>query len=525
MRRGDSVRLAIALALGVLFFAGLWFYVNSSVESEGRRHLAGCVCGLAFGGLIVDTVLPCQCQRRAAPPAADAVDGITVGTPVPDQGDVDAIQILRDENATLTARLQQLEDQEARAAETYKKKTALGKSAHLDLMGMPPPPGLAAPALEPFGVGHGLASPQAAVDDSSANDGLGALHSWAMGQPPAGPVSTFGMTSPQLRREYTSGQPAASAPPGIPPLPTAGYFGPSAGASTHPTYAPFSTGAGSVNVCAKAVKEAAVACATERDATGDPAWNRKFWAYVADQDSRGLMDAKVLLVLRSFGYVGGASVSHFPVKELSEALDRVPSGLAPPLPGGAVPGISLPSALGPGGNLAPTSGMGGAVTQKWSQGLAPHIRRAAPETYRNIRACGANTTREWLLTAYVGSRQTSQWQDLWAMCTNIDFALEKCTTEDEVIQRLAVDDQLEVALRHVSAYIYESRTKDHHGAARMRAVVAPGAQTDVAPEWLVNDVTQSSKVEHQRNDRVNAEARRRKPPKGRGKGKEDQKDA
>ena len=53
------------------------------------------------------------------------------------------------------------------------------------------------------------------------------------------------------------------------------------------------------------------------------------------------------------------------------------------------------------------------------------------------------------------------------------------------------------------------RRKDAAGAMRMRAVQPPGSGVDLAPRWLVEEVTVFSKQEHQRAERVAAELRRR----------------
>ena len=81
--------------------------------------------------------------------------------------------------------------------------------------------------------------------------------------------------------------------------------------------------------------------------------------------------------------------------------------------------------------------------------------------------------------------------------------------EMELYAKLNSDDQLELALRHLSAYIYEHRTKDYVGGARLRAVQAPGSQVDIAPSWMIADATAHSKQEHQRDERVHQELRRR----------------
>jgi len=105
-----------------------------------------------------------------------------------------------------------------------------------------------------------------------------------------------------------------------------------------------------------------------------------------------------------------------------------------------------------------------------------------------------------------------------------DFILGQSTSDAETYRLLGTSDQLEVALRHISAFVYEKRTGDSYGASQIRATVAPGSGTDVAPGWLINDVTLASRMEHRRSEQVAAETRRRKGnpkggPKGDGKGK------
>ena len=119
----------------------------------------------------------------------------------------------------------------------------------------------------------------------------------------------------------------------------------------------------------------------------------------------------------------------------------------------------------------------------------------------------------------MGNRQGREWIDLWTMAASADFRLGTATSEVERFTLLASDDQLEMSLRHLSAHIYEARTRDRAGAAHMRAVVAPGSSVDVAPGWLVPDATLFSKAEHQRSERVSAEFRRR-GGKDTGKGKD-----
>ena len=52
----------------------------------------------------------------------------------------------------------------------------------------------------------------------------------------------------------------------------------------------------------------------------------------------------------------------------------------------------------------------------------------------------------------------------------------------------------------------------------MLATVPPGSMVDIAPSWLVDRATATSKADHQRSERV-AAARKRRPGKGEGKDK------
>ena len=84
---------------------------------------------------------------------------------------------------------------------------------------------------------------------------------------------------------------------------------------------------------------------------------------------------------------------------------------------------------------------------------------------------------------------------------------------------LGTSDLMEISLRRLAAYMYESRSGDRTGALHMLGVSPPGSQTDVAPGWLVQSATAHSKAEHQRAERVAADAKRRGKGDGKGGGK------
>ena len=75
---------------------------------------------------------------------------------------------------------------------------------------------------------------------------------------------------------------------------------------------------------------------------------------------------------------------------------------------------------------------------------------------------------------------------------------------------LGARDTFERNLRHLAAHVYEERTGDRAGAANMRAMVALGSGSDIAPDWLIGEVTQYSTAAYSRSECVAPELKRRK---------------
>ena len=92
------------------------------------------------------------------------------------------------------------------------------------------------------------------------------------------------------------------------------------------------------------------------------------------------------------------------------------------------------------------------------------------------------------------------------MATDIDMRLGQASSDAEIMMMLASDDSLEIGLRRLAAYVYESRTHDRTGARAMLAIAPPGGNSDIAPSWLVDNATTHSRVEYQRSERVSAAA-------------------
>ncbi len=165
----------------------------------------------------------------------------------------------------------------------------------------------------------------------------------------------------------------------------------------------------------------------------------------------------------------------------------------------------------------PASAPAASAGSRWSHGLPADLPRAAPEIYRSLRAEAAANAREWLSAHFKGSRACTngEWTGLWNAATELDFFVDSLPA-DQVMQQLATSDMAEMHLRALASHVYQARTSDSTGAAMMLAVRPPGVESDIAPAWLISDVTQYSKAEHQRWQRVNQRGR------GRGRGRGDQ---
>ena len=90
----------------------------------------------------------------------------------------------------------------------------------------------------------------------------------------------------------------------------------------------------------------------------------------------------------------------------------------------------------------------------------PHFKRAAFEIFQNMRAHGTLAVRDWLSANFAGSKTSDQWRGLWTSATRVGFKILSASrlSESEVIRILHTDDSVEIALRLLSAYIFEPRT-------------------------------------------------------------------
>ncbi len=234
----------------------------------------------------------------------------------------------------------------------------------------------------------------------------------------------------------------------------------------------------------------------ESQRTLNPYWGAGFWKDVHAFSISTPFTADLARLLSTHGYFGEGSISP-PRDQLKGELTNF-SQMGVPMHGASAAAVTPQQAPGFGDMMA---------QGRWQHQLPPDLKRAAPEIYRNLRSQGVASAREWVDRNYTGNRTGPEWVDTWHSASEIDFVLGPLRSDAEIYHTLAVSDGLEMKLRKLSAFLYENRTGDRAGAAHMLAVAVPGHQTDLAPTWMVTDVTDHSKREHQRVQRVAAERR------------------
>ena len=345
-----------------------------------------------------------------------------------------------------------------------------------EALGLPPPPSGQAPGPQDLGPMPVPAPPPAGVAAPGLDPSMSAFHQFAQGADAGGPVSLVGGPSAGV----APGGAAPLAPPAAGGTAAAGGQAKSAAAQS-----------------AALVKESLTRWSAT--ASGNPWWGTLFWKDVHNLELQGRLDPAVKAALVARGYLGQATVNPPDPKVLEPML----SGFE---------GAALSDTFG--GSFGGPATQGGLEVDTWAHALPPDFRRAGVEIYRNIRSAGSSSVRHWLERQFTGHRGGEVWQSLWNTASTIDFELGRCRSDHELMTVLSTSDMVELGLRHLSAFVYENRTHDRVGAARLRAVAAPGSGIDIAPNWLITEATTHSKMEHQRSERVASELKRRAGPKG-----------
>jgi hypothetical protein len=107
--------------------------------------------------------------------------------------------------------------------------------------------------------------------------------------------------------------------------------------------------------------------------------------------------------------------------------------------------------------------------------------------------------RQWTTAKFSSHADYDKW---WSIASVIDFELENSANAAEVDQKLATSNTIEIAMRDLMSAAHLQKTGNANAANAMKAVKAPGAKADIAPQWLVDDVTTTDKVDYQRAQRT-----------------------
>ena len=286
-----------------------------------------------------------------------------------------------------------------------------------------------------------------------------------------------GLTLGQLTSSCLTLVPTAEAPAVQASAPTVG----DQGVKTDEFYAPFAAGA-EIKVKQQAGRLKVALEKASALASTLPSWATLFWQSVKNEADLYGLEALVREALLAHGYVGPSTVGPPRVDELKKQLTELESY------GG--PSHGLGAAL-----LRANAGQTVADPEQmaWHLKLPADLQRAGPELYRNIRAEGVSSVRQWVNEQHAGleAKSTTQFQDLFTAATIIDFELAGCRSESELMAKLATSDTLEIHLRKLGAFIYYRRTKDKTGANRMLGVRAPGTNADMRPSgcWMMPTLT------------------------------------
>lgn len=221
-------------------------------------------------------------------------------------------------------------------------------------------------------------------------------------------------------------------------------------------------------------------------------WASLYWQAIKnEQDIYGL-DPSIVRILQGHGYFGPGTVGPPRYEELKKQLQEFET-------------LGGPQHDSAGSLLKPMTEeeVHDPEQLSWHLRLPPDLQRAAPELYRNIRAEGVNSVRQWVNEQHPSLEQknSTQYQDLFMAATIIDYELAECKSEQALTHKLATSDSLEIHLRKLGSFIYYRRTKDKTGAQRMLGVRAPGTGADIAPKWMIDDANVHSKAEYQRVER------------------------
>ena len=180
-----------------------------------------------------------------------------------------------------------------------------------------------------------------------------------------------------------------------------------------------------------------------------PAWASLFWQSVKNESDLFGLDETVKKLLECHGYFGHGTTGPPRTDELKKGLQEIES-LGVPAHGAV---LQSTGTLGQSGDPEHL---------QWHLRLPSDLQRAAPELYRNIRAEGVASVRQWVNEQHptLELKQSPTYQDLFTTATIIDYELADCRSESSIMHKLATSDMLEIQLRKLGSFVYLRRTKD-----------------------------------------------------------------
>lgn len=221
-------------------------------------------------------------------------------------------------------------------------------------------------------------------------------------------------------------------------------------------------------------------------------WASLFWQAVKNEADIYGLEPLINKSLQAHGYIGPGTIGPPRYEELKKQLQEIET-------------LGGPHSSTGGMLLRPSNDLEVHDPEQltWHLRLPPDLQRAAPELYRNIRAEGVSSVRQWVNDQHptLEQKSSTQYQDLFLAATVIDYELADCRSEQALTHKLATSDSLEIHLRKLGSFIYYRRTKDKTGAQKMLGVRAPGTGADIAPKWMIDDANVHSKAEFQRQER------------------------
>ncbi len=218
----------------------------------------------------------------------------------------------------------------------------------------------------------------------------------------------------------------------------------------------------------------------------NPIWPIHFWADVEHEKRSVGLENQILSLLQANGYIGDKTITA-PRSGLETSLRQL--------------SVTGGPAHGSGGFADHLNTITNAFytdnTSNWTTQLPPDFHRAGCEIYRSMLEEGCKNTRSWVSdNTSDAEKKSSEWTDIWSHATGIDFEVGEGRPVHEVMQQIATSDKAEISLRRLASFIYLRRTGDKVGAEKMLAIKTPGRDRDVAPQWLVDEVSSQTRAEY-----------------------------